>query len=184
MIVLMFKNFIVILACISLAFTGLLYYGDATWLPDEPLPNALNGKCVFEDKKIIENQQIFETSLVRAIVNFRPIAPGSILILPKRHVARMEDLTPDEWAQTQDMIKLFQLKFAKVYGKNDYVLIVQNGYYGGQTVPHAHFHMIPRGEESTLMKKIQLWNISLTETLGNRYTMSNQEMKDMIDRLK
>lgn len=180
----MFKNLIVILACLVLAFTGLLYYGDATWFPDQPLPDFLAEDCVFDNKEIIERQQITETELMRIFVNYRPVSPGAILILPKRHVVGLEDLTAEEWAEAHQLIRVFQKRFEEVYGQKDYVLMVQNGYYGGQTVPHAHFHMIPRGNESTLMKKIQLWNIFLTESLGTRYPLTELQTQEMKARLK
>lgn len=180
----MIKKTTTFLTIVAACFIVLAYFGDATWLPDQQLPYLLDKESVFEDKEIIDRQQVAETEHMRVLVNYRPVAEGAILILPKRSVERLEDLSPQEWAEAQQLIQVYQKIFANVLGKKDYVLIVQNGYYGGQTVPHAHIHMIPRGPESTLMKKIQLWNILLTEQLGMRSSLSDTEMKEEKLRLK
>lgn len=180
----MLKKALIFLAIGSFVFLTLIYVVDATWLPDRDLPKLSVDECPFDDPKIIHKQQVAETEHMRVFVNFRPVSEGAILILPKRHVERLEDLDPQEWVEALELIKIYQKKFEEVYGKEDYVLIVQNGYYGGQTVPHAHIHMIPRGPESTLMKKIQLWNILLTEQLGLRAPMSDEQTKTEVQRLK
>lgn len=180
----MLKKLTLLLAVFTLSLTLFLLFFDFTWLPDRALPYLLEYKCPFDDEAILSKQQITETRLMRVLFNNRPTASGAILILPKRHVERMEDLTPEEWLEAHELIKRFQKQFAKAYGKEDYVLIVQNGYWGGQTVPHAHFHMIPRGKESTLMKKIEIWNVALTDSLGIRPTLTDEEIQQEIKRLQ
>lgn len=180
----MIKNLLVVSAAIALLFTGFLFYADLTWFIDKPLPYLLDTKCPFDEFDVINKQQIKETTYARAFVNYKPVAEGAILLLPKRHVERLEDLTPEEWADIHELIVDFQKKFKEVYGKEDYVLVVQAGYYGGQTTPHAHMHMIPRGKESTLMKKLQLWNIILTDSLGKRKPMSTEETRKAVEELK
>lgn len=180
----MLKNLIVICAACALVFTGLLYYADFTWLPDMPLPRLLDRECAFDREEVIESQRIIETEHVRSFINYKPIAQGAILILPKRHVERLEDLTAEEWSEMHEMIKHFKEKFKEAYGTEDYVLVVQTGYYGGQTVPHAHLHMIPRGKESTMMKKLQLWNLVMTDYMGNRHPLTPEQTQQTIEKLK
>lgn len=180
----MIKKTITFFVSLALVFMLLAYFMDATWLPDRALPNLLNQKDIFLDPAVIDRQQVAETEHMRVFLNSRPVAEGAILILPKREVVRLEDMTPEEWAEAFELIKIYQNKFEEVYGKKDYVLMVQNGYYGGQTVPHAHIHMVPRGPESTLMKKIQFWNILLTEQLGLRSTLNDEESKEGLEKLK
>jgi diadenosine tetraphosphate (Ap4A) HIT family hydrolase len=97
--------------------------------------------CVF--CKLLENP---DRSVLRSgefWSGFRPIGPvndGHILLIPNRHFARMEALSPDEAAELP--IALNQMLFA--YDISDYNLGVNAGRIAGQTVFHLHIHVIPR----------------------------------------
>lgn len=52
----------------------------------------------FGPYKLNKGQIFLETCLSIGIVNIKPIVPGHILIIPKRVVPRMKDLTSDEIA--------------------------------------------------------------------------------------
>lgn len=117
--------------------------------------------CPFCDESVICKQQYYEGKLARAMLNYRPLITGATLIMPKRHVARMEDLTPEEFAEIGETAKKVQKAFEKVYGASDYLMVLQNGKNAGQTVYHVHFHMLPRKENSKITK-IWLWWVMLT----------------------
>ena len=73
-----------------------------------------------------------------------PISEGHTLVVPRRHIASLFDLpTPDLAAiwefvtqVRRELVKRFQVKAFNV-GLND-------GAAAGQTVMHAHIHIIPR----------------------------------------
>lgn len=127
------------------------------WFP----ASAKNDKCAFCNQSVIDKQQYFEGEHVRVLVNYLPILTGHSLILPKRHVARFEDLTKEEFAEMGLTVKKVQKAFEKVYGTSDFLLLTQNGEKAGQTVFHVHFHMIPRVQKSYLTKA-WLWWVMIT----------------------
>lgn len=76
-----------------------------------------------------------------AFLDAFPSAPGHTLIIPRRHVALLAELTPDEHADLfgllRDVVLSMRDAGARSIGVND-------GALAGQTVPHVHLHVIPR----------------------------------------
>lgn len=102
--------------------------------------------CVFCDPKILERQVLFEGNGVLAVYPYKPIVSGHVLILPKRHVERFEDLTQEEAGTLVTVIRKVQ-KVSEVRGEKDYLLLQKNGKISGQSVPHVHIHYMPRSEQ-------------------------------------
>lgn len=135
-----------------------------------------NHFCPFCNEEIVHYQGFYESKNVMALFQCRPVLEGHSLIIPKRHVERFEDLTPQELIEIGECIRKVHLAFKDVYHKDDYILVLQNGKNGGQTVPHAHFHMIPRGSELTSMIKAKLWLSFLTDVIGMSDPIKPAEM--------
>ena len=71
-----------------------------------------------------------------------PSAPGHLLVVPGRHVARLADLSPEELAA---LWSLAMAELAVLQSSCDSVNVgINDGPEAGQTVPHVHFHLIPR----------------------------------------
>jgi len=72
-----------------------------------------------------------------------PATKGNVMIVPKRHIERFEQLTAEEMQDIQREINLFSQVFTNFYGISEFVIIQKNGKNAGQSVDHIHFHMIP-----------------------------------------
>jgi diadenosine tetraphosphate (Ap4A) HIT family hydrolase len=71
-----------------------------------------------------------------------PLADRHRLVVPRRHAARLEDLPADEWHAVFEIVRVEALRLA---ADADGVTIgVNSGEAAGQTVAHAHVHVIPR----------------------------------------
>lgn len=72
-----------------------------------------------------------------------PVLQCSAMIIPERHVATPFELTPEEWMATHELLavakRLLDLERPDGYSVGWNVHAV-----GGQTVPHAHLHVIGR----------------------------------------
>lgn len=108
--------------------------------------------CPFCDPKVLAAQTFYEDDLVLALYTHKPILPGHCLIIPKKHIERFENLSDAEALQVTQVIKKVNRAVEKVFGTSSYLLLQKNGYEVGQTVPHIHFHYIPRkaGDDSVL----------------------------------
>lgn len=93
----------------------------------------------------VRREQIFyETRLSVAFVNIRPVVPGHVLVSARRRVPRVADLRPDEltdmWLAAQRVGRAIE----RETGAISLTYAIQDGPAAGQTVPHAHIHVLPR----------------------------------------
>ena len=100
--------------------------------------------CAFCDPDVIDNQKYYEDELVCVLYTYKPVFPGHSLIIPKRHVERFEELTEKEILHIMRAIKKVNVAAEKTYKVSSYLILQKNGHEVGQTVPHVHFHYIPR----------------------------------------
>lgn len=145
---------------------------------------SLSSFCPFCNQDVLQYQAFYESKSVVALFQCRPVLEGHSLIIPKRHVERFEDLNSQELIEMGECIRRVHLAFKDVYLKDDYLLVLQNGKNGGQTVPHAHFHMIPRGSEFTSVIKAKLWLSFLSEVVGLSDPIAPAEMFKHSDALR
>jgi ATP adenylyltransferase len=105
-------------------------------------PNVMN-PCPFCE--ISAERIIVEDDVCYAVPDRYPVSPGHTLIIPRRHVASFRDMTSDEWNSVHtladDLAKKMQEEDSSVQGFN---LGINDGKPAGQTIMHAHIHLIPR----------------------------------------
>ena len=125
--------------------------------------------CAFCDPAVITAQEFYEDDFVAALYTHRPIFPGHCLVIPKRHVERFEELSDAEILQIGCVIKKVNIAVQKVFATQDYLLLQKNGYSVGQTVPHVHFHYIPRKEEenSSLVFLFRMYLVNVLPPLSS-----------------
>ena len=102
--------------------------------------------CPFCDSDVIDYQKYYEDDQVIGLCTHKPVTEGHCLIIPKRHVERFEDLAEEEELAINFLIKKTQMAASKALGKNSYLILQKNGRSVGQSIPHVHFHLIPRKE--------------------------------------
>ncbi len=73
-----------------------------------------------------------------------PVVPGHTLIVARRHVADFFDLTPQEAAGLLDLLGKAKKELDAEMAPEGYNIGVNVGEAAGQTVMHAHVHLIPR----------------------------------------
>ena len=94
--------------------------------------------------------KVAETDAALAFMDLMPQADGHLLVVPKEAAAEIFDLSD---AATVACIRMTQKLAIAVRAalRPDGVFIGQfNGAAAGQTVPHVHFHVIPRWEGQPL----------------------------------
>ena len=70
--------------------------------------------------------------------------PGSVMVLPLVHRCAPWDLSTEEWAATQDLLRTMQLRADERHRPDGWNVGWNVGRVGGQSVEHAHCHLIPR----------------------------------------
>ncbi|MBB5441955.1 MULTISPECIES: HIT family protein [Paraburkholderia] len=107
-----------------------------------PFAKILRGElpCI----KVAENDQAL------AFMDLMPQADGHLLVVPKEAVAEIFDLSDAALVASTRMAQRLAIAVRAAL-RPDGVFIGQfNGAAAGQTVPHVHFHVIPRWEGQPL----------------------------------
>ena len=76
-----------------------------------------------------------------AFRDINPAGPTHILVIPRKHVATLADLTVDDDALVGHLTRV-AAKVAKADGLSDFRLAVNCGAGAGQSVFHLHMHVI------------------------------------------
>ena len=91
----------------------------------------------------IAPDKVFESDDVLAFRDINPQAPTHVLVVPKRHVATLNDLD-DESAGLVGKMALAAAEVARREGfaEQGYRTIINCNADGGQTVFHIHLHLL------------------------------------------
>jgi ATP adenylyltransferase len=91
-----------------------------------------------------EMELITESATAYAIFDKYPVNKGHALIIPKRHVDSYFDLTFREQSACTFMLNFVKELLQKRYNPDAFNVGINIGVAAGQTVHHAHIHLIPR----------------------------------------
>jgi len=105
---------------------------------------ATDPNCVF--CKIVRGEipakKVYEDADILAFHDIQPVAPVHFMLIPKRHVASMYELT-DVDAPAMGKIMTVAGRLARELGAVDgFRTIVNTGRVGRQEVQHVHVHVI------------------------------------------
>ncbi len=94
-------------------------------------------------RKEIPAEVVFEDDEVMAFKDIHPLAPMHILIIPKKHIASINDLANTDTALMGKMIVAGkQIAHELHISEKGYKLLFRVGEWGGQEIAHIHLHLI------------------------------------------
>jgi diadenosine tetraphosphate (Ap4A) HIT family hydrolase len=99
-------------------------------------------ECVFCTKVLPQRAFEAETDNCVAFLDGYPCSDGHMLIVPKRCVSRVWELSLAEWLEINAVCHAI----ASGNPDQEWNIGLNDGSTAGQTVPHVHLHMIPRTE--------------------------------------
>lgn len=85
---------------------------------------------------------VYEDDRCLAFRDIAPKAPVHILVIPKREIVSLIDLTDADEADIGHCVVVASTVAAAAGLANGYRLVVNCGDEGGQEVPHVHFHLL------------------------------------------
>jgi diadenosine tetraphosphate (Ap4A) HIT family hydrolase len=89
-------------------------------------------------------QIVLKNMLCYAIRDIAPVTRGHLLIIPFRHVDNYFLTTPQERQSILALVDKAKLFVDAEYSPEGYNIGVNVGGVAGQSIPHTHFHFIPR----------------------------------------
>ena len=104
------------------------------------------------------------------ILNAYPYATGHLMAMPLRHVARVEDATPEELAETMILAQQAMRALDAGYHPDGFNLGINQGRVAGAGVlGHIHAHVVPRWNGDTNFMPVTADTKVLPETLETTY---------------
>lgn len=106
------------------------------------LSSTVPKTSVFE--QIPKQEWVAENRLTFAIRDAHPASPGHSLVVPKRPIVSWFDATTEEVLAMTELVALVKRHLDVTYHPAGYNVGFNDGAAAGQTVFHAHLHVIPR----------------------------------------
>ncbi|GGO90761.1 HIT family protein [Wenjunlia tyrosinilytica] len=96
----------------------------------------------------VSSHRVFEDDTAVAFLDHRPLFPGHVLVVPRRHAETLTDLPPDElgpfFARVRDVTGAVE----RGMGAAGSFVAANNRI--SQSVPHFHVHVVPRNPKDGL----------------------------------
>lgn len=110
--------------------------------PQNPFARILRGE--------LPSIKVYEDDFTVAIMDIMPQADGHVLILPKEPAIEIFDLSADAAAACIRTTQKIASAVKAALNAPGIVIGQFNGSAAGQSVPHVHFHVVPRWEGDSL----------------------------------
>lgn len=90
----------------------------------------------------IPSRKAYEDDEILAFHDIQPWAPVHLLLIPKRHITSMQDITrAEEGLLGRMMVKSVEL-MAEAGVTGGFRHVINTGHDGGQEVQHLHLHVV------------------------------------------
>lgn len=100
--------------------------------------------CPFCDQVNMDRQKLWENGTMLVLYNLRKTNKGRCLVIPKRHVEKIEDFTEEEKLDLMRAVGFVSDKLSKYLKCEGINYGFNRGLIAGQTINHFHFHILPR----------------------------------------
>lgn len=101
--------------------------------------------CIFCKiiNKEIPSKIVYEDDEVLAFEDIAPQAPVHIVIIPKKHIAKITEIEKEEEALIGKIYSVInKIAREKQIAEEGFRVIINCGENGGQEVKHIHFHLL------------------------------------------
>lgn len=93
--------------------------------------------------KEIPAEVIYEDDKILAFPDINPAAPVHLLVIPKKHIASLLELAPEDSALMGHlMMKIPEIAKTAGLAEDGFRAVFNTKENGGQTVPHLHCHIL------------------------------------------
>ena len=110
--------------------------------------------CVFCEiiaRKIEQRQVVYKDHSEEAFLTYAPDNPGHVLVVPIQHARYYDDIPDSTVCNMMSVAKLLieAIRTTDIHA-DGFRLMINSGEAAGQSVMHAHLHVIPRYVGETL----------------------------------
>ncbi len=94
----------------------------------------------------IPSVKVHEDRDTVTFMDINPLTPGHLLVVPKRHCVGLWDADDAVLEAAIRSVRRVALGLKQALGLDSLNLLQATGKWAAQSVPHLHFHLIPRSE--------------------------------------
>ncbi|SDF74669.1 histidine triad nucleotide-binding protein [Sporolituus thermophilus] len=101
--------------------------------------------CIFCKiaKKEVPVQPVYEDEQIIAFPDINPAAPVHVLVIPKKHIANLLEITPEDRALAGHIMTVIPQVAARLgVAEDGFRVVINTKDNGGQTVHHLHCHIL------------------------------------------
>lgn len=152
---------------------------------DYPVGGPKVNGCVFCHELISENDAqcyiLKRYTYVYVQLNLFPYRQAHMLVLPLRHVAKLQDLLPEERAELIEVVAQATGVLHDEYRVNGLNVGINEGIAGGASKPdHLHVHIVPRWHGDTGFFNIVGQVTIVSEKLADTYARLKRRFDALI----
>ena len=104
-------------------------------------PNNVFAKILRGELPKIE---VYEDDLTLAFLDIMPATEGHTLVIPKEAAETIFDVSPQAAAATIQTTQKVAAAVKRAFACPGLMIVQLNGAEAGQSIPHLHFHILPR----------------------------------------
>jgi histidine triad (HIT) family protein len=91
----------------------------------------------------VPSDTLYQDERVIAFRDIRPITPTHVVIIPKKHIPSLTQLSEADLPLMADLVKVAnELAKREAIAQKGYRLVINCGREGTQLVPHLHMHLL------------------------------------------
>ena len=91
----------------------------------------------------IPSDFVYRDDEIVAFNDINPLAPTHVLIIPKRHIPALSDISQADAPLLARLVLVAnQIAGDRGISETGYRLVINSGVEGGQMVPHLHLHLL------------------------------------------
>ena len=100
----------------------------------------------------IPSTKVYEDDCVLAILDIAQTTKGHTLVMPKKHYKNVLEMPENEFEALMAQVHKLAQKITANLEANGVNILINTNEAAGQTIPHAHVHIIPRYDEDDGIK--------------------------------
>jgi histidine triad (HIT) family protein len=87
-------------------------------------------------------RRVYESDTIVAFHDINPQAPTHILVVPRKHIAKIAEIGDDDRGLMGDLLLSAKTIAAQEGIEGGFRLVINNGIESGQSVFHIHLHLL------------------------------------------
>jgi len=103
----------------------------------------------------LPKHEVYSGERVLAFLDINPATRGHTLVVPRRHVERLPELSREEAAELLEVAGAVARACEAQLGASGANFWINQGSVAGQVVPHLHMHVVPRYAEDEIRVELQ-----------------------------